>query len=123
MRDFRNLRVWERAHHLALEVNELLAHLPRRGFTHVARQAQRAALSISANIVEGCGHDAPREFSRYLRISLASANELEYHLLAARDLGLLALEVHRRLESDTQRLKRMLVVLLARLDRDAAAPH
>jgi four helix bundle protein len=70
---------------------------------------------VSANIVEGCGHDGAREFSRYLRIALASANELEYHLLAARDLRLLDAKAHARLEADTQRLKRMLYVLLERI--------
>jgi four helix bundle protein len=43
-------------------------------------------MSVPTNIVEGCGQQSPREFSRFLRIALNSTSELEYHLLAARDL-------------------------------------
>jgi four helix bundle protein len=46
----------------------------------------RAAMSVPANIVEGCGEQSAREFDRFIRIALNSATELEYHLLAARDL-------------------------------------
>jgi four helix bundle protein len=44
-------------------------------------------MSVPTNIVEGCGQQSVREFSRFLRIALNSTTELEYHLLAARDLG------------------------------------
>jgi four helix bundle protein len=115
MRDFRGLRVWERAHRLALEVNTVLARVPRRGFAHVVSQGQRAALSVSTNIVEGCGHASKRELSRYLRMSLASANELEYHLLVASDLGLIDRTVHQALEAETQVVKRMLYALIGRV--------
>ena len=43
-------------------------------------------MSVPTNIVEGCGQQSAREFSRFLRIALNSTSELEYHLLAARDL-------------------------------------
>ena len=46
----------------------------------------RAAMSVPTNIVEGCSQQSTREYSRFLRISLNSTSELEYHFLAARDL-------------------------------------
>jgi four helix bundle protein len=46
----------------------------------------RAAMSVPANIVESRGQTTGRETSRYLRIALNSATELEYHLLTAVDL-------------------------------------
>ena len=46
----------------------------------------RAAMSVPTNIVEGCSQQSTREYSRFLRIALNSTSELEYHLLAARDL-------------------------------------
>ncbi len=44
-------------------------------------------MSVPTNIVEGCGQRSAREYSRFLRIALNSTSELEYHLLAARDLA------------------------------------
>lgn len=43
-------------------------------------------MSVPANIVEGSGQQSAREFVRFLQIALNSTSELEYHLLAARDL-------------------------------------
>ena len=119
MRDFRGLRVWERAHRLSLAVNEYFAVVPRRGFAHVARQAQRAASSIPANIVEGCGHDSPREFARYLGHALASANELAYNLIEARGFRMIDEAHHAEFDDQTRRVKRMLVVLIERVRLDS----
>jgi S23 ribosomal protein. len=47
-------------------------------------------MSVPANIVEGCGQKSSREFSRFLRIALNSTTELEYHLIIARDLRIVA---------------------------------
>ena len=121
MRDFRALKVWHRSHRLAVSVNLTLARIRRRGFAHVISQGQRAAFSIAATIVEGCGHDSDREFVRFLRMSLASANELEYHLLAAFDLSLLPAHVNRPLEEETQAVKRMLYASIGHMRGGGAA--
>jgi four helix bundle protein len=46
---------------------------------------------------------------------LGSASELEYHLLLARDLGVLPTGAYERLTSGTVEVKRMLSGLVARL--------
>jgi four helix bundle protein len=118
MRDFKRLRVWRQAHRLSLAVNEHFAVARRRGFSHVARQAQRSASSVPANIVEGCGHDSPREFARYLQQARGSANELEYHLLEAHGFRLLDDVLHDRLSDEARQVQRQLTVLIARVRRD-----
>ncbi|MEX2111077.1 MAG: four helix bundle protein [Gemmatimonadaceae bacterium] len=67
----------------------LIASGQIRGAKHASLKAQinRAALSVPTNIVEGCGQQGARQFSRFLRIALNSTSELEYHLLAARELA------------------------------------
>ena len=71
---------------MALDVHRLAGQI--RGPKHASLRSQmtRAAMSVPTNIVEGCGQQSAREFSRFLRIALNSTSELEYHLLAARDL-------------------------------------
>ena len=44
-------------------------------------------MSVPTNIVEGCSQQSAREYSRFVRIALNSTTELEYHVLAARDLA------------------------------------
>jgi len=84
--DFKKLKVWQKAHVMALDVHRLAGQI--RGPKHASLRSQmtRAAMSVPTNIVEGCGQQSAREFSRFLRIALNSTSELEYHLLAARDL-------------------------------------
>jgi four helix bundle protein len=85
--DFKKLKVWQKAHVMALDVHRVAGQI--RGVKHASLRSQmiRAAMSVPTNIVEGCGQQSTREYSRFLRIALNSTTELEYHLLAARDLA------------------------------------
>jgi four helix bundle protein len=79
---------------------------------------RRAAASIPANIAEGCGRVGGADFGRFLQISMGSASELEYHLLLARDLGLLTGTDHERLSGHMCEVKRMLASLIQKLRAD-----
>lgn len=52
---------------------------------------------------------------RFVQIARGSANELEYHLLLARDLGFLAVDEFNELEAKTLEIQRMLASLAQRL--------
>ncbi len=75
----------------------------------------RAAMSVPANIVEGSGQHGAREFSRYLRIALNSSTELEYHLIAARELRVIREAKSLTLISQAIEVRKMLYGLLRRL--------
>jgi four helix bundle protein len=85
--DFKKLKVWQKAHTMAMDVHRVAGQI--RGAKHASLRSQmiRAAMSIPTNIVEGCSQQSAREYSRFVRIALNSTSELEYHLLAARDLA------------------------------------
>jgi four helix bundle protein len=87
MKDFRNLQVWERAHHLTLTVYKMTANFPTEERFGLTSQIRRCSASIGANIAEGCGKRGNGEFQRFLQIASGSASELDYHLLLERDLG------------------------------------
>lgn len=115
MQDYRTLRVWQRAHALTLDVYRATMGLRRYGHASLVSQTQRAAVSIGANIAEGCGRAGNRELAKFLQIAMASAHELEYHLLLSADLGLLARRDHARLAESTATVKKMLTMLLRRV--------
>ena len=112
MRDFKTLRVWERSHQLTLAVYNATASFPREEQYALTSQIRRACSSIPANVAEGCGRDGDRELARFLRIAMGSASELEYHLLLARDLGLLEPPIYDGLIKELLEIKRMLNVFL-----------
>ncbi len=84
-------------------------------------QLRRAASSIGANIAEGCGRRSDPEMRRFLQIARGSANEVEYHLLLARDLQFLSEDGFNELEAMVLEIQRMLASLVQRLSVDVLA--
>ena len=78
----------------------------------------RAAESIATNIVEGRGRSSDAEFVRFLRIALASAYELEYHLIAGRDIGAITATDSGSLIAQVVEVRRMIYGLIKRLIDD-----
>lgn len=106
-RDFRDLRVWQKAHLLALESYKMTHGFPNAELFGLASQIRRSAISVPANIAEGCGRGSG-DLVRYCRIAIGSASELEYHFLLAHDLGLIDLTTYDRLHAQVVEVKRML---------------
>jgi four helix bundle protein len=121
MQDFKNLKVWQKSHSITLDVYAETAKLPKGKGWALESQMTRAALSMPANIAEGCGRAGDRDFRRFLRHSLGSACELEYYLLLARDLGFLPERAYERLTPRVVEVKRMLSGLIRRLSNDTEA--
>ncbi|HSB90545.1 MAG TPA: four helix bundle protein [Anaerolineales bacterium] len=115
MQDFHQLKVWEKAHVLTLEVYRMTGRFPRSETFGLSSQLRRASSSIAANIAEGCGRSSRGEFGQFLNQALGSASELEYHLLLARDLGLIRLDAHEEAAAKTVEVKRMLAALSGRV--------
>jgi len=115
MRDFKDLKVWEKAHSLTLLTYEETSAFPREEMYRLTSQLRRPAASISANIVEGGGRRSDGEFTRFLQIARGSASELEYHLLLARDLHLLSEAKFRKLDLLVVEVQRMLTALVQRV--------
>src|SRR5579872_1446850 len=118
MKSFRDLKVWEKSHALALEIYRTTRDFPKEERYELASQLRSCSCSIPANIAEGCGRGSDPEFARFLQIAMGSASELEYHLLFARDLGILKEDVYSRLDANTTEFKRMLASLIASIRRD-----
>jgi len=115
VKDFRELKVWQEAHELTLAVYQVTASFPREELYGLTTQMRRAGASIAANLAEGCGRDGDAELNRFCSIALGSASELQYFLLLARDLNLLAGSDYDRLAEQTTDVKRMLTGLARKL--------
>jgi four helix bundle protein len=99
MEDFKELKVWTRAHEMTMGVYHHTRYTrSRRKSCTVSPANFDAQPHRSARIAEGCGRRSDGEFSRFLHIARGSARELEYHLLLARDLHLLPEDGFRKLD-------------------------
>jgi four helix bundle protein len=107
MQDFRHIKAWQRAHALAIALHKRARNFSRLGFSRLRAQLTGAADSIGDTIMEGAGAATPKEFARFLDMSIKSANETEGHLLKARDLDLFSPEEWRAFTSETIEIRKM----------------
>src|SRR6266700_2391354 len=115
MKDFKELKVWTKAHEMTMGGYPETRSFPKKEELYgLTSQIRRAAASVGANIAEGCGRRSDGELTRFLQIARGSASELEYHVLLARDLHYLCENDFRHLSRQADELQRMLTALIQR---------
>jgi four helix bundle protein len=112
MRNYRDLQVWKKTHDLALELYRVSQRFPREEIYGITGQLRRAAVSIGANLAEGCGRRTSTELARFVRIALGSASELDYQLLLSRDLRFMAAEEFTSASAALTEVRKMLTSFL-----------
>jgi len=115
MKDFKKLKVWQKAHRLTLDVYKASTTFPREELYGLTSQIRRSCLSIPSNIAEGCGRGSDTDFARFLQISMGSSSEVEYLLILSRDLQILKNDEYETLNDDVIQIKRMLTSLMKTL--------
>ena len=112
MRDYKQFAVHRKAHELVLLVYRISPQLPASERYELTRQMRECAVSVPANIVEGCGRGTDADFARFLDIAAGSANELRYYIELARDLGFLEAGVAAMLHTRATEVIMMLAALI-----------
>jgi len=102
VKDFRSLKVWEKAHELTLAVYKATDLFPKQELYALTNQIQRAAVSIPTNIAEGCGKDSDAELKRY-----------------AYDLGYLSQEIYQNMQGQLVEVRKMLNASIQKLKRNS----
>ncbi len=115
MHPYQRLIVWQRAHALAVALYgaDVLDESAR--YRALVEQLRRCAGSIAANIAEGAGSGSQPMFARYLAIALASAYEVENHLLLATAISCVSRGTSESLGVEIEAIKKMLTVLLRKV--------
>lgn len=117
---FRDLRVWNEAMNLTVEVYKNTASFPKHELYGLTQQMRRAAVSIPSNIAEGKGHYSDKEFSRFLLHARGSLLELQTQLIIASQLQYLSGDDGKRLTTMAEGVGRALSGLITSL-RDKSA--
>jgi four helix bundle protein len=108
VRDFRELKVWHKAHSFVLDLYRHSAAFPSGERYGLTSDLRKSATSIPSNIAEGCGRKGEKELSRFLSIAAGSASKSEYQLLLAHELGYLKESEYLHLSGLITEVKRML---------------
>lgn len=105
---YRKLKVWEKAHSLAIEVYRSTADFPRDELYGLTSQIRRAVFSVPTNIVEGHASVSKKEFLQFLNIANRSLVEIEYLLEVASELDFLTKERYSEIEGSRREVGAML---------------
>ena len=107
MKRYERLEAWQAAHQLVLLTYRVTKTFPREELYGLTSQARRAAFAVAANIAEGSAKRGPREFRRYLDISVGSLSELSYIFHLVKDLELIELTRWNELDEARERAGRL----------------
>ena len=86
MKTFRDLKVWEKAHQLTLEIYKATNLYPKEEKFGIVSQLRRAVASIPTNIAEGFKRRSKKDFAHFVNMAESSLEEVKYLLLLSRDL-------------------------------------
>ncbi len=120
-RDVRKLHVFQLADELLLRVYRL-SSFPRDERFSLQAQLRRAALSTSANIVEGSARRTTREYLHFINIAAGSATEARYLADVSSRLGFIAADDATDLVSGYTELSARLQALIRSLSSEPQAP-
>ncbi len=118
MSNYKELKVWGKAHELAQEVYKLTNNFPEDEKYGIISQIRRAAISIPTNIAEGCGQIDNGNLVRFFGIARGSSFELEYLILLAKDINYLKKEEYYKLNKKIRLIISMITNLIKSIDKE-----
>lgn len=77
MTGYKNLEVWKKSMQLVKEVYTITVVFPKQEAYGLTSQTRRAAVSVPANIAEGCGRLFKKDTRQFLHVARGSLYELE----------------------------------------------
>ena len=89
MHDYRQLKVWQKAIDLVVDIYEVTAEFPKEEKYGLVSQMRRSAVSIPSNIAEGAGRNSDKEFCHFLSNAQGSNYELETQMIVSERLNLI----------------------------------
>ncbi len=107
-KSFRELIVWQKAHQLVLTTYTITKGFPKEELFGLTSQMRRSSVSVAANIVEGYRKRGKADKARFLNISEASLDELNYYFLLSNDLDYISGIDHERVEIQCQEVSKLL---------------
>ena len=121
MRDHRKLKAFELANDLVFAVCKATRAFPKEEIFGLTSQMRRAAVSVPANIVEGCARQTLKEYRNFLSISFGSLRELGYYIELSHQLSYLPQQKNSDLKNLYEQTTRVLSGLVESLHTELAS--
>jgi len=118
MNNYRDLKVWQAAVNLVVEVYRAIESMPITERFALADQIRRSSVSVASNIAEGAGRNSQREFHYFLSIASGSASELSTQIEIAEKLNYISHQVSEPLIESIAEVHKMIYGLQAAVRRN-----
>ena len=115
--DYRQLKVWQKAMDLTVEIYSPVNKFPREENYALSDQMRRSAVSIPSNIAEGQGRNSAKEFVNFLSIALGSLWELETQIEISERLHYIDSGQKNKVYEQTEEIGKMLNALATSLEQ------
>lgn len=115
MESFIELKVWQEAHDLTLQIYKLTKNFTQEERFRLINQLCSSSASVPANIAEGTGRKTLKEYIQFLYNARGSLEETKYHSILAKDLGYLSIKEYEDLQNEYNETGRMLNGLIGSL--------
>ncbi len=113
IKTIRDLKVYQLAYQLALDVFELTKRYPKEELYSLVDQVRRSSRSVASNIREGYAKRRYEQvFIRHLNDALGSSEETRTWLEFSRDAGYITSDEYARLEQSYDEVSAMLYRLM-----------
>jgi len=116
LKNFKELKVWQKSYKLCLDVYRITKHFPTEEKFGLTSQIRRASVSIASNIAEGYGRRTTPDYIRSLYIAYGSNCELETQILISGDLDYINKDIQNTLREKISEVERMLKALIKSLE-------
>lgn len=116
MHRYKELKVWQKAIDLAVEVYRVTEKLPSDEKFGLISQINRCAISIPSNIAEGAGRNTNKDFNHILGVSLGSSFELDTQMIISNRLGYVNNDDFEKIEKELEHIQNMIVKLKQNLN-------
>jgi four helix bundle protein len=95
-RSFTEMPIWQKAHHLAIEIFNLTINLPRSEDYGLTSQVRKSSNGVAACIAEGFGRSTKKDKSNFYIIARGSSYETQNHLLYGNKVGYFEAQITQR---------------------------
>lgn len=115
MKNYRELKFWDRTHKLIVRICEITRSFPKEELVNLTSLIRRTATTIGSHLVEGSNATVERESAVPLQSSIIATSQLEYQILLARDLGYLDETTFDELTTEIYEVRRLMNTHLVRV--------
>ena len=108
IKSFTELKVWQKAHELALLIYKLTGNFPSEERFGLSSQIRRAVISVASNIAEGFQRNSNKVSINFYNIADGYLEEVKYQLLLSKDLSYTTLDEYNKILQLSEEVSKML---------------